>query len=507
MRMQRIILLFFWAIALSTTAQDPVRVDLSATKKAVVRRPVGINLFMLMDHDRAQYRVRPMWKALRDLGVRSVRFNEGEYGDWYLFTHPDSVYLLTRPGAKLYPQLIDIKSRTIDAQLTDIDAVPRYGGYPLNRKGYRPTIDLNDFIDLCRRAGADDPTLIVPTLPVDWRLAKTFYPSRADLVKLAAAMVRYTNVVCGCGFRFWEIGNEHYWENRDDPYDTVWAAQCASLILEMARAMKAEDPSIEIGINGFTAPWLETLLEYSDANGRLADYVDNLIPHQYAKPEILGTYDLYRTSSGYPLHEVDEAARFLERRDETTAGSRKKLKLEVTEASSFMPGKRALHIGNVAWISLANFEHLGAILATPRVEYTHFWATHWTDDTTYWSALKMDNRLAPMGWAVKLWNDHLLDTLWAADLHSTEVHCYASTDRAERRLTLFLVNRLPQARRCPVELAGYSGTAAFRTSGIQADTPDDRAFRLSEKHRGKAIDGRFSLVLPPLSVTVVRFGK
>lgn len=492
---------------LFAAAQQPVRIDMAASGKPVVRRPVGVNLFMLMDHDDAQYRARPMWQALRDMGVRSVRFNEGEYGDWYIFTHPDSVYLLTRPGAKLYPHLIDIKSRGIDGQLTDTGAEPRYGGYPLNRPGYRPTIDFNDFITLCRKAGADDPTIIIPTLPVDWGKAESFYPTRADMVKLAAALVRYANVVCRCGFRFWEIGNEHYWEHHNDPYDTAWATQCASLIVEMARAMKAEDPAIEIGINGFTSPWLETLLTYSDTNGRLIDYVDHIVPHQYAKPERIGNYALYKKAEPYRLHEVDEVADFLAKRDVPDRAERDKMKIEVTEASSFMPGKKALHVDNVAWIALANFEHLGAILATPKVEYVHFWATHWTDDTTYWSALKMDNRLAPMGWAVKLWNDHLLSTLWKVDLRSPSVHGYASADSTGEKRVLFLVNRSEHEQECPVELIRYSGKPAYRVSGIWAAHPDDRDFQSQPPLRGVACNGRFTLRLRPLSVTVVRFGE
>lgn len=507
--MRKIILILSLLVlaAASVSAQRQIRVDLSAPGKPVADRPVGINLFMLMDHDRGEHRARPMWKALRDLGVRSVRFNEGEYGDWYIFTHPDSVCLLTRPGAKLYPHLIDIKSRGIDGKLTDIAAGPRYGGYPLNGEGFRPTVDFNDFIYMCRKAGADDPTIIIPTLPVDWANAKAFYPSREDMVKLAAAMVRYANVVCKCNFRFWEIGNEHYWENRDDPRDTVWAARCASLALEMARAMKAEDPTIEIGVNGFTEPWLETLLTYADERGRLIDYVDNIVPHQYAKAELIGSYELYKTSEEYPLHEVDEVVGVLDRADAPDADLRDRLKIQVTEASSFMPGKKAHHVDNVAWVALANFEHLGYILAAPKVEYTHFWATHWTEDTTYWSALKMDNRLAPMGWGVKLWNDNLLDTFWKADLRSPSVRCYASADKSGKRLTLFLVNRLDNRQKCDVELAGYGGNPEFRTSGIWAEHPDDRDFRMQKTAAGFADDGRFSLTLRPLSVTVVRFGK
>lgn len=131
----------------------------------------------------------------------------------------------------------------------------------------------------------------------------------------------------------------------------------------MARAMKAEDPTIEIGVNGFTAPWLETLLTYADGNGRLIDYADNIVPHQYAKAELIGSYELYKASAEYPLHEVDEVVGFLDRPDAPDASLRDRLKIQVTEASSFMPGKKAHRVDNVAWVSLANFEHLGYILA------------------------------------------------------------------------------------------------------------------------------------------------
>ncbi|MDE6778725.1 MAG: hypothetical protein K2J51_04565 [Alistipes sp.] len=498
--MKRLLLILPLLLSLPAPAQHAVRVDMSAPKKSVVERPAGINLFMLMDHDRAERRVRPMWRALRDLGVRSVRFNEGEYGDWYIFTHPDSLHLLTHPGAPLYPHLIDIKSRGIDGRLTDIDAVPSHGGYPLNREGFRPTVDFNDFIAMCRKAGVDDPTIIIPTHPVDRSLAKEFYPTREEMVRLAAGMVRYANRVCGCGFRFWEIGNEHYWENHDDAYDTEWAARCASLVLEMARAMKAEDPTIEIGVNGFTTPWLSTMLSYSEGGERLADWVDNIVPHQYAKAEIIGSYDKYLLSAEYPLHEVDEAARFVA---DTPAAHG--MKIEVTEASAFMPGKKALHIDNVAWIALANFEHFGYILSAPGVEYAHFWATHWTDDTTYWSALMMDNSIAPMGWAVKLWNENLDSLMWKADLRSTTVRCYASTDESQQRLTLFLVNRSAQAETCDVALEGYAGAESYRTHGICAAYPEARRFDIQKRRSGRAVDGRFRITLDPLSVTVVRF--
>ena len=119
----------------------------------------------------------------------------------------------------------------------------------------------------------------------------------------------------------------------------------------------------------------------------------------------------------------------------------------------------------------------------------------------------MDNRLAPMGWGIKLWNDNLLSHLWKADLHSTDVRCFASSDDDGQRLVLFLVNRLDRAAACDVELAGYSADARFRTSGIWADDPEARDFQMQPLRKGRCDGQHLRLELPPLSVTVVRLGE
>lgn len=65
----------------------------------------------------------------------------------------------------------------------------------------------------------------------------------------AAAWVRYANITQNYGFKFWEIGNENYgtWETdhhaaAHDPY--TYALQAKDYITKM----KAEDPSIKIGV-------------------------------------------------------------------------------------------------------------------------------------------------------------------------------------------------------------------------------------------------------------------
>jgi len=484
-----------------------LNVDLSAQKKELIEKPVGINLFMLLDDDEAEYRKIPMWQALTNLGVKSVRFNEGEYGDWYLFTHPDSVHLLTKPNAPLYPYLIDIKSKKIDGQLTDINTAPSYPGYPLNLPGYRKTIDFNDFLEMCKKAGATDPTIIIPTHPMNWNEAKPFYPSRNDMIKMAACWVDYANNVMKSGIRFWEIGNEHYWENKNDAKDTEWAKTCAAMALEMAKAMKKVDPTIEVGVNGFTKEWLGTLFAYEDSNGKLIDYIDYVIPHQYAKPEIIGTYQKYLETGEYGLHEVDEAIKAINEESIPDINKREAMKIEVTETSAFMAGSPALLVDNVAWVALANFEHLGYVISAEKVGYAHFWITHWTNDKTYWSALNMDNTIAPMGWGIKLWNDYLRNTIWKADLTHNQVRCYASSDNNGKGITLFIVNKSTKQQNTTINIEGLDKMTTSKVNTLYASNPEASSFTFKKGELSSRSDKKIEVKLKPLSITIIELDK
>jgi hypothetical protein len=111
----------------------------------------------------------------------------------------------------------------------------------------------------------------------------------------AAAWVRYANITRGYGARYWEIGNEvygngHYgagWEADDHPDKSP--REYARNFLAYAEAMKAVDPTIEVGAvlttpgdwpDGITGPgdaadWNNTVLPV------VADVADFVVVHSY----------------------------------------------------------------------------------------------------------------------------------------------------------------------------------------------------------------------------------
>ncbi|MBU6401449.1 MAG: alpha-L-arabinofuranosidase [Verrucomicrobia bacterium] len=80
----------------------------------------------------------------------------------------------------------------------------------------------------------------------------------------AAGWVRYANLTKGCGFNYWEIGNENYggWEvdSNSLPHDPITYAVRATNYL--AR-MKAVDPAIKVGIVAVTGE--DAFANYKDA--------------------------------------------------------------------------------------------------------------------------------------------------------------------------------------------------------------------------------------------------
>ena len=73
--------------------------------------------------------------------------------------------------------------------------------------------------------------------------------AKAYFLESATAWVKYANVVKHYGVKYWEIGNEN-WQN-----GTATPEEMAKIVVEFSRAMKAVDPTIQIGSNGMKDDW------------------------------------------------------------------------------------------------------------------------------------------------------------------------------------------------------------------------------------------------------------
>jgi hypothetical protein len=112
--------------------------------------------------------------------------------------------------------------------------------YSYPRRGGPGTTDFDHFMALTRQAGAE-AVVIVNTESWVW------HRNIAGGVKEAADWVRYCKTK-GYRVRYWEIGNETYL------HTAMTAREYAELVNRYVTAMKAVDPTIQIGANGSWNP-------------------------------------------------------------------------------------------------------------------------------------------------------------------------------------------------------------------------------------------------------------
>ncbi|SCL14370.1 Alpha-L-arabinofuranosidase [Micromonospora nigra] len=217
----------------ASAAPDPVTVTVNARAglAPVPDTALGIN-HAIWDQHLGSVETSDL---LRDAGVQMMRYPGGSYADIYHWKDH------TAPG-----------------------------GY------VAPNTDFDTFMAGVRRAGAQ------PMIIANYG---TGTPAEA------AEWVHYANVTKGYGAKYWTVGNENYgnghygsaWEADEHPDKS--ASYYARLVVEYADAMKAVDPSIEVGAvltmpgnwpDGITAgddpgPWNQTVLSIA---GSKIDFVD-----------------------------------------------------------------------------------------------------------------------------------------------------------------------------------------------------------------------------------------
>ncbi|MCX5683742.1 MAG: hypothetical protein NT049_08660, partial [Planctomycetota bacterium] len=194
----------FAASAARAGAEEIVlAVDADRVLRDGADRFVGINLNYIRDLDSNRPGARPLNEALKDLGVRWLRYPGGEKSDFYLWSQP--------PYAKPAPM-----------------SLLSYAKHAGDR------MDFDAYIACCRAVGAE--SLVVVGCDNEKRTGRTW----DQWLENAVTWVRYAKEK-KCGVRYWEIGNEN-WHNQTAP-----AEEMAKIVARFSKAMKEADPSILTG--------------------------------------------------------------------------------------------------------------------------------------------------------------------------------------------------------------------------------------------------------------------
>ena len=202
------------ARAQATTPADAARITVHVDRKAGTVNPLffGVNTLFMYD-DKAALADEAFAKTLRDAPVRLLRFPGGDVADNYLWD---------------------------EHRLDDPHHWPKID---------KPTsADTDAFMAFCRKVGAE-PIFVV-------NLESGFVHNDMErAIRRAVDWVAYCNKTKGYNVRYWEIGNEQFWYNPGQHKRVrVTAAEYGAAFVRFAEAMKAVDPTIQVGAVGLVDP-------------------------------------------------------------------------------------------------------------------------------------------------------------------------------------------------------------------------------------------------------------
>jgi hypothetical protein len=397
-------------------AHGRVLVDPDRPKAALTPGRLGINMNFLLDDETQRKPKRPLHAALKEMGVRSLRFPGGEDSDGYLWSVPPfsgSIPTLARTGTGEWP--------ANDRRFTLPDGAT-----------LRDTLDFDEFIAIAKQVGADPVVVVCYDSMYKKASAGGKAPERQQLLETAVQWVRYANITKGYGVKYWEIGNESYMESNNG---AATPAQYAADLREFSAAMKAVDPSIQIGANGLGAEWWSVVLSIASS------HIDFLSVHVYPV-WAWDSFDYYRRNEinfTGPIIETIEAIHAY-----APAADRTRLRIAVTETnvgdwSPIFAWANDNDLGH----ALVAFDLFGQLLSIPVIDMVHLWTTRWVAHRSppdVYDALSPDNDLHPVGRALAIWGQYGHGRLVAAAANEP-IRVYASYAPEGPGLAIFILNK------------------------------------------------------------------
>ncbi len=466
-------------------AAEVIEVDVAAVKCAAEPRVIGINIDYLVDHDANRpAEARPLLDALREMGVKSLRFPGGDKSDDHLWSVP--------PFDKPNPSL------AFGPRAGREELLMSNGQWKVRR------MDFDEFMEMCRVLGAE-PTLVIC---YDALFTPGCTVTKERLIETAAAWVKYANVTKGYGVKYWEIGNEGYIDDTVSPYDY------ARNFIEFANAMKAVDPTIWVGANGpprakgsgkhegtKDVPWWKVVYETA------AEHIDFVPIHVYSCWE-WKSYEFYRDHGpGYPEALVDALSPIEAAQLYGPPGLAERLRLTVTETNAADWSEGGWMKTNDLGHGLVVFDIFGTLVETGKVENAQLWNTRWVrhdpEVPSLWDAVDDLNHLQPTGKALAIWSQFLGEQMVQVS-EPNRMRTFATYSPGSGQLAVCMINKDVTAREVSVTVKGMKSPVprvkAWRWRG---HGHDDRAPAWEGPEETALKDGRVHMSLPADSLTVI----
>ena len=374
--------------------------------------PVGLVLNQMVD---GVLPLNSLEKAVRMSGAKRLRFPEGETADNYYFTDPST---LTAPNPATHQMAY---GAWWPANTTIADA----SGH------FNHGLDFDQFMSVIKATGAI-PNVVLCYPCVDKVMA----------LKMAKAWVKYSKDK-GYDVLDWEIGNETdlYYPNLTDLYP-ITVSEYAKDVIEWSAVLKAIDPRVKIGANGYTTAWFRSLLTYKHPTLETygAQAIDFLVVHDYPMYHL--SFSAYKNNQNRELGSaVQTAVDALNTAASTVDVS--KIRIAVTEYNAM--NFTSKDPNNLA-LALMIIDQISDILKWSQVGYVELWNSRYTDNFTATSPQASDaftptNQLHASGLALSVLSHFLKDRVVGISGGTSSLSAFGSVANATGEIDLILINR------------------------------------------------------------------
>lgn len=425
--------LFFAFLACGLVALQAAALSLDGLAwHPVAPGKLGINTNYLLDGAIPETRLR---QELTQTGARWLRYPGGEKSDNHLWSIPP----YTRPaprtaltGSQAWPAGDSRFFTQRDGQSWAVDP-----------------LDFDEFMHLCRQLGAEPVVVVAQQAAHRPKDESHGAISEDTLIETAVAWVRYCRAK-GHSVRYWEIGNEAYLHGSQTPADF------AASWTRFARAMKAADPALLIGVNApdsavvpdpahpSSGPWWPAFLH---AAGLPPDWISL---HDYPCYR-WKSYAAYTTRPVRVLPHLDGILDALAvRHGRPRADSVPLLVTETNSADWYgHPQNLGWQHGSSLGHGLVLFDMLGQYLQHPGVAAVLPWNSRWLKNRgqpELWDAFSFEGSLLPTGRALAFWHDHYPAELAVVPAPDS-LRIYAGRGARAGAGTLYLINKSLQPTR------------------------------------------------------------
>jgi len=234
-------------------AKEIIPIDPAQIIKPQNQPLIGENLNFLMSSDKKWPRKVSIKSRIKEMNLGMLRFPYGHLGDNYLFT--DAPF---NDGVK-----------GLTPRVASMHTAPGTQDWAVDEQGYfTKALDFDEYMQYVKELNIE-PLIMVNMLAHDEKHYRNTVVTFEDLKTHAVEWVIYANITRGHKVKYWQLGNEVASHTNKATYFKHY--------VEVAKAMKAVDPSIHIG---FGEDGRRTWIPEALADDEIGKYIDFLSPHQ-----------------------------------------------------------------------------------------------------------------------------------------------------------------------------------------------------------------------------------